>query len=114
MPRWFEIAAGDPMFNIIPDPVDFDDMVNIEYDESEVIAVATEENGGDEEGVLPEVISITLAYFQIDQDNKAIILVEMEFDELQEVSEEQFEGIEDIYYNITFTLLSFSHRDLTL
>ena len=70
------------MFNIIPDPVDFDDMINIEYDESEVIAVATEENGGDEEGVLPEVISITLAYFQIDQDNKAIILVEMEFDEL--------------------------------
>ena len=38
----------------------------------------------------------------------------MDFDALEEVSPAQFEGKEPVYYNLTFTLESFSHKDLTI
>ena len=63
LPRWFEIAAGETLFNIIPEPTDFEDMINREFQDSEVIAVGPSDNGGDEEGVVPEVITIGLYYY---------------------------------------------------
>ena len=38
----------------------------------------------------------------------------MDFDAIEEVSEAQFIGEEPIFYNFTFTLESFSHKDLTI
>lgn len=38
----------------------------------------------------------------------------MDFDAIEEISLEQFEGKEPVYYNLTFTFESFSHKDLTI
>ena len=88
LPRWFEIAAGETLFDLINEPVDYEDMVNREFSESEVTNVGPAENGGDEEGVLPVNIAMTMAYFQEDKDHKSLILVEFDFAELEEVSED--------------------------
>ena len=43
-----------------------------------------------------------------------LIVVEMDFDEVEEVTPEQFIGEEPIPYTLTFTFESFSHKDLTI
>ena len=64
------------MFNLIPEPVDYEDMKTTQFEESEVIAVGPEENGGDDEGLVPEEIAITMAYFQQNEDEKLLIKVD--------------------------------------
>lgn len=43
-----------------------------------------------------------------------MIVVEMDFDSIEEVTPEQFVGDEPIHYNLTFSLESYSHKDLTI
>ena len=88
LPRWFEIAAGEALFNIGNEPVDYEDMITKEFKEAEITAVGPEENGGDEEGVVPIDVAIGLSYYQKDIDHKEIIVIEMDFAELVEVTEE--------------------------
>ena len=46
------------------------------------------ENGGGDEGYLPRNVILHLSYFQKGLDNKMLIVVEMDFDEVEEVTPE--------------------------
>jgi len=52
IPRWFEVDGGTPIFDLVVEPVDYDDLMNREFTEFEVLPVGPE-NGGAEEGFLP-------------------------------------------------------------
>lgn len=84
LPRWFEVEGGTPLFSLVVEPVDYEDMMTREFDELEVIEVGPE-NGGGDEGYLPMNIILHLSYFQKGLDNKILIVVEMDFDTVEEV-----------------------------
>ena len=63
---------------------------------------------------MPTNVVLHLSYFQKGPDNKILIVVDMDFDAIEEVSPAQFVGDEPVHYNLTFTLESFSHKDLTI
>ena len=47
-------------------------------------------------------------------DEKEIVVIEMEFDELLELNEAELYGEEKIDYTLTVSFMSYSHRDLTI
>ena len=89
-------------------------LINEEFGEQDVTPVGPGENGGDEEGIVPVAISIAIFYYQQGLDEKEIIVIEMEFDELLELNEEELYGEEKIDYTLTVSFMSYSHRDLTI
>lgn len=113
LPRWFEVDGGTTLFSLTVEPTDYELMMTNEFGDTEMLEVGPE-NGGGDEGFLPMNVIVHLSYFQKGPDNKILIVVGMDFDAIEEVSEEQFEGTEQIEYNLTFTFESFSHKDLTI
>jgi len=48
LPRWFEVEAGTPLFDVSVHPVNHDDLLAKEFSEFEVLPVAPEEGAGEE------------------------------------------------------------------
>ena len=113
LPRWFEVEGGTPLFSLAIEPVPYEDMMTKEFADVEMLEVGPE-NGAGDAGFLPMNVIVHLSYYQKGLDDKLLIVVGMDFDSIEEVSEAQFIGEEPIYYNLTFTWESFSHKDLTI
>lgn len=88
-------------------------MMNEEFEDTQVIEVGPEEGGG-EEGFMPRNFNLHLSYYQMNKKDKMLIMVEMDYDTIEEVNEEQLIGNEAVPYTLTFSLESFSHKDLTI
>ena len=89
--RWFAVDDGTPLFSLVVFPVTYEDMMEREFTDVEVIEVGPE-NGGGDEGFLPMNVILHLSYFQQGPDRKELIVVGMDFDAIEEVTPEQFEG----------------------
>jgi hypothetical protein len=77
--------GGSSIFDIVVDPVDYDKMMNHEFDQFEVLTVAPEEGGGDP-GFVPVVYDLVLSYYQVGLVEKKIIIVEIEFGDITELT----------------------------
>ena len=42
MPRWFEAAAGSTIFDIVVNPVDYDELMNRQFNGFEILNVIVE------------------------------------------------------------------------
>lgn len=60
--RWFEVDGGSTLFSLTIEPVSYDDMMNSEFGDTEMLEVGPE-NGGGDEGFLPTNVILHLAYF---------------------------------------------------
>lgn len=63
LPRWFEVDAGVPLFEVSTDPVRYDDLMTKDFGSIEVLAVASPENPGGEDGEVPKTISFVIFYY---------------------------------------------------
>ena len=87
MPRWFEVDGGSPLFNLVVEPIDYEDMMSKEFSDVEVIEVGPETGGGDS-GYLPMNVILHLSYYQKDPENKILIVVSMDYESIEKVSDE--------------------------
>jgi hypothetical protein len=78
-----------------------------------VLTVAPEEGGGDP-GFVPVVYDLVLSYYQKGLVEKKIIIVEITYDEIIELTPEQDDGTDKINYDLTFSFTPLSHKDLTI
>lgn len=60
--RWFEVDGGTPLFRLVVEPADYEDMMFKEFSDVEAIEVGPE-NGGGDEGYLPRNVVLHLSYF---------------------------------------------------
>jgi len=107
------VEGGTTLFSLVVEPITYEDMMESEFEDTEVIEVGPEEGGG-EEGFMPRNFALALSYYQKGKDDKILIMVEMDYDTIEEVTPEQFVGDEPVDYSLTFSLISFSHKDLTI
>lgn len=84
-----------------------------EYDPVEVIIVYPEYDGTYTD-MVPQNVTLVISYFQVDNDNKRLILVNLYYDNFITPNEAQVNYTEKVYYNLTFSFLPLSHKDLTI
>lgn len=71
----------------------------------------------DNTDMVPRDIQFTISYYQVDNDNKRIILAELAYGNFQPLSEDEAAPAPNnskVYYNFTFGLTPLSHKDLTI
>ena len=69
---------------------------------------------GDNTGMVPKSIGFSISYYQIDNDMKRIIIVEMFYDQFEEPNAKEMTGETNVEYNLTFSFQPLSHKDLTI
>jgi len=111
--RWFEVEPETPIFDLSIDPVDYEGLMTKEFKEVEVLTVAPE-GGTGEQRMVPRTINFEISYYQINRDLKRLILVEMEFSDIEELSDAEYLGEEQVAYKVVFNFIPLSHLDLTI
>ena len=84
-----------------------------DFNPIEVLAVAPGEGVGEESSV-PKEVAFGISYYQWNMADKRLIIVEMEYGNVEALSEEEDSGRVSVDYNLTFALSALSHRDLTI
>ena len=64
--------------------------------------------------MVPRAFTLSISYYQVDNNNKRIILAELDYENFKAVTPEEDKGLDNIYYNLTFNFLPLSHKDLTI
>lgn len=91
----------------------FENVLEIDYDATQVLDVMPDFTG-DFTDMIPRAFAMTISYYQVDQGKKRIILAELEYDNFQPLSESEAKLIDKVYYNLTFSFVPLSHKDLTI
>lgn len=55
-----------------------------------------------------------MSYYQIDESLKRIIINELVYDQFEELTDEEADGTNKVYYSFTFSFQPLSHKDLTI
>lgn len=63
LPRWFEVDAGVPIFEVSTEPVRYNDLMTKDFGSIEVLAVASPDNPGGEDGEVPKTIAFVIFYY---------------------------------------------------
>ena len=95
------------------EPVNYYDLMTKDFSAIEVLAVGPGE-GVEEESSVPKEIAFGISYYQHNMDDKRLIIVEMEYGNVEALTEEEDAGLVRVDYNLTFALSALSHRDLTI
>lgn len=64
--------------------------------------------------MVPTNVTLEISYFQVDNNNKRIILVDLYYDNFLALTDSQKNYSKSVYYNLTFSFLPLSHKDLTI
>lgn len=63
LPRWFEVEGGTTLFNLIKQPINFDDFKNKDFDAAEVMGIGPGDQGAEGEGTVPQLIEFSVSYY---------------------------------------------------
>ncbi len=85
----------------------------MDYDSTQILEVFPAFDG-DQTNMIPRAISLTISYYQVNNDRKRIILAELAFDNFKLLSPEETSYDEKVYYNLSFDFVPLSHKDLTI
>mmetsp|Transcript_9638 Transcript_9638/g.9300 ORF Transcript_9638/g.9300 Transcript_9638/m.9300 type:complete len:430 (+) Transcript_9638:820-2109(+) len=111
--RWYELASDSGLFDITIEAYDFSESSKTNFLSTEILTFSPETDRESQRSV-PKQVDMTISYFQKDRDTKKIIGVELVYDNYEELSDEEDLGLKDVYYNLTFSMISLSHTKLTI
>ncbi len=102
-----------PIFQVTVEPYLFEEVLEVDYDSTQVLDVFPDYKG-DFTDMVPRAMALTISYYQVDNSRKRIILAELEFDDFQPLAEEEANLTVKVGYNLTFSFVPLSHKDLTI
>lgn len=73
-----------------------------DFDPIEVLAVGPGE-GVDDIGSVPKEISFGISYYQLNMDDKRLIIIDLEYDGVEALSDEEDAGAVDVAYELSFS-----------
>lgn len=114
LPRWFEVDAGVPIFEVSTDPVRYEDLMTKEFGAIEVLAVASPDNPGGEDGEVPKTVAFVIEYYQVDDTQKRLVTAGLDFGDIEALNDDELTGRLLVDYNLTFQLTAMTHRELTI
>lgn len=69
---------------------------------------------GDFSGLVAKSYDFSISYYQVNERLKRIIIVEMSYDNFEELTDDEAVGKATVPYEITFSFVPLSHKDLTI
>jgi len=88
LPRWYEVEGETPLFELSTEPVDYFDLMQKDFNAIEVLAVAPAEGVGEENSV-PKEVAFGVSYYQWNRDAKRLIGVQMEYGNVEAITEKE-------------------------
>jgi hypothetical protein len=79
--RWFQIDAEESLFDFSVEPIEPDEIEEIEFDDNDVLSVASEDVSGDL-NTAPQSIELGVYFYQYSKKDKRLVTVEISFDDL--------------------------------
>ena len=111
--RWFEITSGSVLFNIPKIPVTAEELKSKEFNEMDLIPIFTKYSRVDSR-VVPKIVRLKISYYQMDQNMKSLVNVQMFFDEYQALDDDQFNGVTTVDYALKIEYFPLTHRQLMI
>ena len=88
-------------------------MMNRTFTEFEVLPVNVASPGTDF-GLIPRQILMVVEYYQVDENYKQLVRVALDYDDMYNLDPAELSGETQVHYNLTFSLVALSHKDLTV